>query len=113
MPNNHMRLLVIIIILAITGYGCTLIEAIPKPEEVLKYPLGRTDLRIGMTKHEVEAKWGKPDEIRTIEDKNRWRDPREMWVYHAQTGIPIDADYLSKTRKLYFDSRYLTDIDEL
>lgn len=113
MPNRFISIVAVIIALAITGYGCTLIEAIPKPDEVLKYPLGKTDLRIGMTKHEVESKWGKPDEIRTVEDKNRWQDPREMWVYRAQTGLPIDADYLSRARKLYFDSQYLTDIDEL
>lgn len=113
MLNINLKLAIIIIALSVTGYGCTLIEAIPKPDDVLKYPLGKTDLKIGMTKHEVESKWGKPDEIRTIDDKNRWKDPREMWVYRAQTGIPIDADYLSRTRKLYFDGHYLTDIDEL
>ena len=71
---------------------------------------GKTTLKIGMTKQEVEFKWGKPDSISTIEDLKRWPDPREMWVYHSQTSsIPIDADYLSKTRKLYFDGNYLTD----
>ncbi|MDP3791907.1 MAG: hypothetical protein Q8R38_07685 [Candidatus Omnitrophota bacterium] len=113
MSGMRIKLLIVIIALAITGYGCTLIEALPKPDDVLKYPLGKTDLKIGMTKHEVEAKWGKPDEISTIEDKKRWQDPRDMWVYRAQTGLPIDADYLSRTRKLYFDGQYLTDIDEL
>lgn len=112
MPNTRITILAIIALLMITVCGCTLIEVIPKPEQILKYPLGKTDLKIGMTKSEVEVKWGKPDEKRTVEDKNRWKDPREMWVYRAQTGIPIDADYLSKTRKLYFDGSYLTDIDE-
>jgi hypothetical protein len=111
MRNNGAKLLIITVVLAAAAYGCTLIEAVPKPEEVLKYPLGKTDLRIGMTKHEVEAKWGKPDSVSTVQDTARWKDPRQMWVYHAQTGIPIDADYLSKSRKLYFDGDYLTDID--
>ena len=111
MMNTRTKLMIVVISLAITGYGCTLIEAVPRPEEVLKYPLGKTDLRIGMTKQEIESKWGKPDSISKVQDLNRWKDPREMWVYHAQTGIPIDADYLSKTRKLYFDGKYLTDID--
>jgi len=43
-----------------------------------------------------------------IEDTAGGRRRREMWVYHAQTGIPIDADYLSKTKKLYFDGNNLT-----
>lgn len=113
MLNSPLKLFMIIIAFAVTTYGCTLIEAVPKPDDVLKYPLGKTDLKIGMTKQQVESKWGKPDEIRSVDDKKRWKDPREMWVYHGQTGIPIDADYLSKTRKLYFDGSYLTDIDEL
>ena len=111
MTATRTKLLIVIIALAITGYGCTLIEAIPKPEEVLKYPLGKTDLKIGMTKQEVESRWGKPDSISKVQDLARWKDEREMWAYHAQTGIPIDADYLSKSRKLYFDGSHLTDID--
>ena len=79
---------------------------------MIKYPLGKTDLRVGMTKNEVEAKWGKPDDKRMVEDKKKWSDPREMWVYHGQTGIPIDAGWLSKTKKLYFDGNYLTDIGD-
>ena len=112
MLKTSTRLLVIIIALAITGYGCTLIEAVPKPNEILKYPLGKTDLKIGMTKDEVESKWGKPDEKRMVEDKDKWKGPREMWVYHGQTGIPVDADYLSKTKRLYFDGNNLTEIGE-
>ena len=112
MSKARLKIFITIIALATLGYGCTLIEAIPKPDEVLKNPLGKTALRVGMTRQEVESKWGKPDEIRTVEDKTRWPGPREMWVYHGQTGIPIDADYLSKTKKLYFDGNYLTDIGE-
>ena len=112
MLNMRIKLLLVIIALTVSGYGCTLIEAVPKPDQILKYPLGKTDLKIGMTKQEVESKWGKPDSVRTVEDKARWQDPREMWTYNAQTGIPVDADYLSKTRKLYFDGSHLTDIDE-
>lgn len=112
MSKARLKIFIVIIALSILSYGCTLIEAIPRPDEVLKNPLGKDVLRVGMTKHEVESKWGKPDEIRTVEDKNRWAGAREMWVYRGQTGIPIDADYLSKTKKLYFDGNYLTDIGE-
>jgi len=62
MLKVNIKVVVFIIILSLSGYGCTLIEQIPNPEEVIKYPLGKTDLRVGMSKQQVEAKWGKPDE---------------------------------------------------
>jgi len=110
MSNTGFRIIIAVSMLTIFAYGCSMLENIPNPKELVKYPLGKTTLKVGMTKQEVEAKWGKPDKIDTVEDKNRWPDSREMWVYYSQTSsIPIDADYLSKTRKLYFDGRYLTD----
>ena len=57
--------------------------------------------------------WGKPNEIKTVENKEKWSGPREMWVYRAQyNSIPVDAGYLSKTKKLYFDGENLTDISD-
>jgi hypothetical protein len=110
MSNKSFLVLIIVSVLAMFTYGCSMLESIPSPEDVLKHPLGKTTLKIGMTKQEVESKWGKPDSISTVEDKKRWPDPREMWEYNSQTSsIPIDADYLSETRKLYFDGSYLTD----
>ena len=110
MSNAGLRYIAAIFIIAFFACGCSMLETIPTPGEVIKYPLGKTTLRVGMTKQEVESKWGKPDSISTVEDKKRWPDPREMWIYNPQTSsIPIDADYLSKTRKLYFDGSYLTD----
>ena len=93
-------------------YGCSVIT-VPNPEEVIKHPLGTESIKIGMTKQQVELLWGKPDEVRSVENKDRWPGPREMWVYRAQYGaIPFDAGYLSKTKKLYFDGDNLTDIGE-
>jgi len=110
MFNKSFMALVAVSLLTIFAYGCSMLESIPSPGEVIKYPLGKSTLKIGMTKQEVEFKWGKPDSISTVEDKKRWPDPREVWVYNPQTSsIPIDADYLSKIRKLYFDGDYLTD----
>jgi outer membrane protein assembly factor BamE (lipoprotein component of BamABCDE complex) len=112
MSNTGFRCIIAVLMLAIFACGCSMLETIPSPKEIIKYPLGKTTLRVGMTKQEVESKWGKPDAVSIVEDKNRWPDSREMWVYYSQTSaIPIDADYLSKTRKLYFDGSYLTDQD--
>jgi outer membrane protein assembly factor BamE (lipoprotein component of BamABCDE complex) len=99
-------------VLLVAGAGCAGID-IPKPQEVLKEPLGQGSLRVGMTKDEVISLWGKPDEVRTAEDKERWKGTREVWVYHAQmAAVPVDADYLSRTKKLYFDGDYLTNIGD-
>ena len=110
MSKTGFRGIIAVFVLSMFAYGCSMLETIPNPKEIIKYPLGQTTLRVGMTKQEVESKWGKPDAISTVEDKKRWPDSREMWIYYSQTSaIPIDADYLSKTRKLYFDGSYLTD----
>jgi outer membrane protein assembly factor BamE (lipoprotein component of BamABCDE complex) len=110
MSNKGFMVLMAVFVLTAFAYGCSMLESIPSPTEVMQYPLGKTTLKVGMTKQEVESKWGKPDSISTVEDKKRWPESRDLWIYHSQTAsIPIDADYLSKTRKLYFDGNYLTD----
>ncbi len=85
----------------------------PNPDDVVSHPLGTEAIKIGMSKQQVESLWGKPDEIRTVEDKEKWKEPREVWVYRAQySAVPVDAGYLSKTKKLYFDGNNLTNIGE-
>ena len=92
--------------------GCSAI-IVPTPTDVLKHPLGTESIKTGMTKQQVEALWGKPNDIRFVENKEKWQGTREMWVYAAQYGaIPVDAGYLSKTKKLYFDGNNLTDISD-
>ncbi|MFA5143105.1 MAG: hypothetical protein WC522_02890 [Candidatus Omnitrophota bacterium] len=92
--------------------GCSAI-IIPNPEEVVKHPLGTESIKIGMTKQQVEAIWGKPSQIKIAEDKEKWRGEREVWIYRAQYGnIPVDAGYLSNTKRLYFDGNNLTEIGE-
>ena len=91
--------------------GCSVIT-VPSPSDVVKTPLGTESIKIGMTKQQVESIWGKPDYVKTVEDKKRWGSSREMWVYGARYGsIPVDAGYLSETKKLYFDGENLTNID--
>lgn len=95
-----------------TLYGCSAIE-IPNPNDVIKHPLGTESIKLGMTKQQVEALWGKPNEVKVVENKEKWATSREMWVYRSQyNSIPVDAGYLSKTKKLYFDGENLTDISD-
>ena len=92
--------------------GCAVIEPLT-PEDVISHPLGTEAVKVGMTKSEVESLWGKPDDISVVEDKEKWEGPREVWTYRAQaSAIPVDAGYLSKTKKLYFDGDNLTNIGE-
>jgi hypothetical protein len=98
--------------LASTLCGCSLIS-IANPDDIIKHPLGTESVRLGMTKQQVESLWGRPDEIRHVENREKWKGMREMWVYRAEYGsIPVDAGYLSKTKKLYFDGPNLTEISE-
>jgi hypothetical protein len=105
--------LVILALSVIVLSGCSMISA-ANPVEVIKHPLGTESIKIGMTKQQVESLWGKPDDIKFVENKQKWQGQREMWIYRAEYGsaIPVDAGYLSKTKKLYFDGQNLTDISD-
>lgn len=92
--------------------GCGAIE-IPAPDDIIKKPLGTESIKLGMTKSQVESLWGKPDEVKTVEDKEKWSGQRDVWIYRAKYGaIPVDAGYLSQTKKLYFDGENLTEIGD-
>lgn len=109
--NPVKSLFFMMIILALPlACGCSTL-AIPSPDEIIKKPLGTESVKIGMTKNQVESIWGKPDQVTTVENKQKWSSPREVWTYNAQYGaIPVDAGYLSRTQKLYFDGENLTEI---
>ena len=93
-------------------YGCSAIQ-VPDAEDVISHPLGTESIKIGMSKQQVESIWGKPNDVRMVENKEKLQGAREVWIYRAQYGsIPVDAGYLSKTKKLYFDGNNLTEIGE-
>ncbi len=94
--------------------GCAGIEEItPAPQEILKRPLGTDSVKVGMTKDEVRSLWGEPDQINYVKNENRWAGEREEWVYKGKyETLPVDAGYLFKTKKLYFDGENLTNIVE-
>lgn len=91
-------------------YGCSAIQ-VPDADDVISHPLGTESIKIGMSKQQVESIWGKPDDVKMVENKEKWQGGREVWTYRAQYGsIPVDAGYLSKTKRLYFDGNNLTEI---
>ncbi len=111
--NVNAVILFLTTVLFLSLAGCTLVETIPTPEYIIQRPIGTSSVKIGMTKNEVRAFWGKPDQINFVEDKELWGGKREEWVYGAATSVvPIDAGYLSRTKKLYFDGENLTNIIE-
>ena len=93
-------------------YGCSAIQ-VPDADDVISHPLGTESIKIGMSKQQVESIWGKPDDVKMVENKEKWQGRREVWTYHAQySSIRVDAGYLSKTKKLYFDGNNLTEIGD-
>lgn len=79
----------------------------PTPKEVLEKPFGSGPLYRGMPQEEVVELWGQPNVVNEIS-----RDPiaglREEWIYYARyPGVPVDYNYLSKTRYLYFEDGVL------
>ena len=102
--------LTFVLFLSLTG--CADIT-LPTPKDIIKQPLGTVSVKVGMTKGEVRDIWGEPDQINYVEDEKKWAGPRTEWVYAGRySAVPIDAGYLSRTKKLYFDGENLTNIVE-
>ena len=96
--NN--RIWILVAACALFLCGCADIEP-PTPEYILKRPIGTDSVKIGMTKDRVRDVWGDPDSVSFVENKERWGGAREEWVYvAAYSDIPVNAGYLSKTKKL-------------
>lgn len=108
--NMFKLFLIAVLFLSLTG--CAEIDA-PTPKEIIKRPFGTGSIKVGMAKGKVRELWGEPDQVNYVEDKEKWGGAREEWVYTGRySAIPIDAGYLSKTKKLYFDGESLTNIVE-
>lgn len=83
----------------------------PPPQKIIQTPIGTSSVKIGMTKDQVVDLWGEPDAKKVTEDSEKWSGAREEWLYRGRySGLPVDAGYLSKTKKLYFDGDNLTNI---
>ena len=104
--------MLIVFILFLSLAGCADIP-LPTPNEIIERPIGTSSVKIGMTKDKIKELWGDPDQINIVEDKEKWGGSRVEWIYTAAySSIPVDAGYLSKTKKLYFDGDNLTNIAE-
>ena len=100
----------LIAVLCLGLTGCADVTP-PTPIGIIKRPLGTDSVKIGMTQDEVREIWGDPDRINYVQDAEKWGGERMEWVYLGRYSvIPVDAGYLSKTKKLYFDGENLTNI---
>lgn len=79
----------------------------PTPMEIIKNPLGTGHLYKGMSKEEIVNLWGQPNIVNRIE-QDAWSGIKEEWTYNARyPGIPVDYNYLSKSKYLYFEDNVL------
>ena len=103
-----LSLSIAITILALLVLSCAEMKP-PTPYQILKHPLGTTSLKKGMAKEEVVELWGQPNKVNALE-KERWAEPKEEWIYYARyPAVPVDYNYLSKTKYLYFEGNILID----
>lgn len=88
--------------------GCADIQK-PKPQSFLSHPWNsnKSSIRLGDTKEIVLDKWGNPTEV-IKHGVDQWGLEQEEWVYKGKfPDIPVDYNYFSKTKYLYFDGNNL------
>jgi len=105
--------LISLIILVISISGCSVLE-VPKPDDIIKSPLGSSSVKIGMTQNEVISLYGDPN-IKSMVKSPEWGEKeREEWFYKARLDvIPLGgANYLTEDVYLYFDGDNLTNISK-
>lgn len=81
---------------------------VPTPKQIINNPLGTSSLKLGMSKEEVTAMWGRPNEV-IEKGSDELGSIIEEWIYYAKYPVvPIDYNYLSKTQVLTFSGNSLT-----
>ena len=87
--------------------GCSDMR-IPSGKEALNKPFGTgPEFTLGTTKAEVLNWWGSPDFV-VPHGVNEVGSAKEEWIYHGRAqGLPIDVDYVSRDKHLFFDGNSL------
>jgi len=88
--------------------GCSEIKT-PTPGEVLTHPLGTAaPFSRGTLKAQVLQDWGKPDVV-IPHGADELGNVREEWIYYGRIqSLPIDYEYVSRTKHLFFEGNNLT-----
>lgn len=102
MKNLFLFLLLILFIA-----GCAEIQP-PNPIDVIASPFSSaTNTRTGDTKDDVVSRWGEPDEKNDM-GVDELGVKKEEWIYYGRYPMaPVDYQYLSKTKYLYFEGNIL------
>lgn len=87
--------------------GCSEIQT-PTAREAMTHPFGTGAPFVrGTTKAEVLADWGRPKHV-VPHGVDELGSPREEWIYEGWLpGLPIDHEYLSRTKRLFFEGEHL------
>ena len=88
--------------------GCSEIKT-PTVAEVMTHPLGTAaPFTRGTLKAKVLQDWGKPDVV-IPHGTDELGNMREEWIYHGRMqSLPIDYEYVSRTKHLFFEGNNLT-----
>ncbi|MBI3332731.1 MAG: hypothetical protein HYZ93_01405 [Candidatus Omnitrophica bacterium] len=87
--------------------GCGEIQA-PTAQEAMTHPLGTgAPFTRGTPKAEVLEAWGKPKHA-VPHGVDELGNTREEWIYEGWLpGLPIDHEYISRTKHLFFEGENL------
>lgn len=98
--------LVLSIMLIYSLSGCAEIEP-PNPEAIISPWSSMPNIRLGDTKEDVLSRWGEPDEKRQV-GVDELGVAKEQWLYYGRYPmVPVDYQYVSKTKHLYFEGNIL------
>ncbi|MBI3318685.1 MAG: hypothetical protein HYZ90_06055 [Candidatus Omnitrophica bacterium] len=88
--------------------GCGEIQGPKSAEDLLTHPFGtQGPFKRGTTKAEVVADWGNPKHI-VPHQVDELGVAREEWIYEGWLpGLPIDHEYVSRTKHLFFEGDHL------
>lgn len=87
--------------------GCSEIQA-PTAAEAMSHPFGTgAPFTLGTTKSKVLESWGKPKHV-VVFGVDELGSAREEWIYEGWLpGLPIDHEYVSRTKHLFFEGENL------
>ncbi len=88
--------------------GCSEIKT-PTASEAVTHPFGTAaPFPRGTLKAKVLQDWGNPDVV-IPHGADELGNIREEWIYHGRMqSLPIDYEYVSRTKHLFFEGNNLT-----